>query len=56
MFSPQGPLSEGKHLRHILNISDWVRAAGWATDVYPIGLGREECMVLEPTDINHMEP
>lgn len=56
MLSPRAALSEGKHLRHILNISDWVRAAGWATDVYPIGLGREECRVLEPADINHMEP
>lgn len=29
--------------------------SGWAMDVDPIGLGREECWVLEPTDINHME-
>lgn len=55
MILLRGAESQGKDLRHILNISDWVRAAAaGTTDKDPIGLGRVECWVREPTDINHM--
>lgn len=57
VFAP-GPPSEGKHLRHILDISDWVRAAaGWLAHRRVSDWIRQgECTELQPTDINHMEP